>query len=293
MVALATPRGRPVSAAALVLLLASCAPWAPAPVENRSERAPPERTSVRPQTAPPIYEVRRGETLYSIAFRYGLDWRSVAAWNRLDEPYMIRPGQELRMTEPPRSTAPPSQSSSSAGSQDENAVASSSSRPNEPALPPATEPVPAKPEPSRARESSRAPEPASRRTSNSRLVAGVGWRWPTAGEVARPFDASAARRGLGIRGQAGQAVVAAADGEVVYSGTALIGYGELIIIKHSGTMLSAYGHNRRRLVEEGTPVRAGQTIAEMGLDETDEAILHFEIRRNGDPENPLDFLPSR
>jgi lipoprotein NlpD len=79
---------------------------------------------------------------------------------------------------------------------------------------------------------------------------------------------------------------------VVYSGTALIGYGELIIVKHSSTMLSAYGHNRRRLVSEGDRVGAGQVIAEMGLDETDEAILHFEIRRNGQPENPGDFLPA-
>ncbi|AKS41685.1 Peptidoglycan hydrolase [Wenzhouxiangella marina] len=124
-------------------------------------------------------------------------------------------------------------------------------------------------------------------------MAGVDWRWPTAGAVARAFDASAARRGIGIRGQAGQTVVAAADGEVVYSGTALIGYGELIIIKHSATMLSAYGHNRRRLVAEGARVRAGQPIGEMGLDETDQAVLHFEIRRNGEPENPLEFLPPR
>ncbi len=88
-------------------------------------------------------------------------------------------------------------------------------------------------------------------------------------------------------------MVAAADGEVVYSGTALIGYGELIIIKHSSQLLSAYGHNRARLVTEGVRVQAGQPIAEMGLDETDQAILHFEVRRNGQPENPLSFLPAR
>jgi lipoprotein NlpD len=118
-------------------------------------------------------------------------------------------------------------------------------------------------------------------------------RWPTLGDVRRSFDPAATRRGIGIGGQAGQAVVAAADGEVVYSGTALIGYGELIIIKHSETMLSAYGHNRRRLVEEGARVRAGQAIAEMGINEQDEDILHFEIRRNGQAEDPLRFLPVR
>lgn len=280
--------------AALILLLTSCAPWAPAPVEDRSERTTSSRPAARPLPAPPVYEVRRGDTLYSIAFRYGLDWRSVAAWNLLREPYLIRPGQELRMTEPPRpvaavsrppaTTESPRQGPSSSGPVNRLPDSPGPSRP---------EPAPPRAEPSSGREAARAPAPAAAPASGSRTVAGVVWRWPTAGEVARPFDASAARRGLGLRGQAGQAVVAAADGEVVYSGTALIGYGELIIIKHSGTMLSAYGHNRRRLVEEGVQVRAGQTIAEMGLDETDEAILHFEIRRNGDPVNPLDFLPPR
>ena len=119
------------------------------------------------------------------------------------------------------------------------------------------------------------------------------WRWPTTGVLQRRFDPAATRRGIGIGGQAGQAVVAAADGQVVYSGTALIGYGELIIIKHSDTMLSAYGHNRRRLVAEGDRVRAGQPIAEMGIDASQQAILHFEIRRNGQPEDPLRFLPPR
>lgn len=272
--------GKATLAMALVVALTSCAPWAPAPVEDRSERPAPTRAVSRPQTPPPIYEVRPDDTLYSIAFRYGLDWRALASWNRLGEPFLIRPGQELRMTEPPRRP---------------------SARPNpartapEPARAPARQPAPQpEDEPTTpAREVTRAPAPAAAPATGSRSVAGVAWRWPTAGPVARPFDASAARRGLGIRGQAGQPVLAAADGEVVYSGTALIGYGELIIIKHSGTMLSAYGHNRRRLVAEGTQVRAGQQIAEMGLDETDEAILHFEIRRNGDPENPLDFLPPR
>lgn len=119
------------------------------------------------------------------------------------------------------------------------------------------------------------------------------WRWPTDGQLLRSFDPAATRRGIGISGQAGQTVVAAAAGEVVYSGTALIGYGELIILKHSESMLSAYAHNQRRLVSEGQRVEAGQAIAEMGLNERDEELLHFEIRRNGQAEDPLKFLPPR
>jgi len=279
-----------LTAAGAALLLAACAPWQPAPVENRSERAPQTRSAARSQPPPANHEVRRGDTLYSIAFRYGLDWRSVAAWNDLDAPYLIRPGQSLRMTEPPQRRpatirirprpSPP--------------IASAPSESAPQAAPIDPDPVRAEPEAQSRPELSRAAPPGnpSAGDARTRSVAGVEWRWPTRGSVARPFDASAARRGLGIRGQAGQPVVAAAEGEVVYSGTALIGYGELIIVKHSSTMLSAYGHNRRRLVGEGDRVRAGQVIAEMGLDETDEAILHFEIRRNGQPENPGDFLPA-
>ena len=290
MVALGRSLGRLTTALGLVVLIAACAPWAPAPVENRSERSPATRAIGRPQTPPAIYEVQRGDTLYSIAFRYGLDWRSLAAWNRLGEPFLIRPGQELRTTEPPRPASRPATRPTRDPSPSV-AAPSSTTRSSAPVRGSATDegerPTAA------PREVARATAPAAPPAAGSRTVAGVAWRWPTAGPVARPFDASAARRGVGIRGQAGQPVLAAAEGEVVYSGTALIGYGELIIIKHSGTMLSAYGHNRTRLVDEGTRVRAGQTIAEMGLDETDEAILHFEIRRNGDPENPLDFLPPR
>ena len=253
-----------------LLLVIGCAPWQPAPVEER--RPAPQHTESRPSVPPPpFYEVRRGDTLYSIAFRYGLDWREVASWNDIDEPYLIRPGRELRLSEPPRT-----------------ADARAPSRPPED---PPRRSRPAEPAP---QPEVRPPRPASPdRAGNGRRVGGVDWHWPTEGRVVRPFDPAATRRGIGIGGQAGQAVVAAADGEVVYSGTALIGYGNLIIIKHSATMLSAYGHNQRRLVDEGDRVSAGQTIAEMGRNERDEDILHFEIRRNGQAEDPLQFLPAR
>lgn len=295
-----------LAAIGLVSLIA-CAPMAPAPVEDREGRrapattAPPGRPGAQRPVAPPVHTVQRGDTLYSISFRYGLDWRDVAAWNRIGEPFVIRPGQELRLIAPP-AVARAEPQAPTPERRPAPAEPAPEVRPPPPAAeqpPPAS--VPAAPPPVPRPEAAPPPAPRPGTTAPlpgpgdaaTRTVAGVTWRWPTEGRVVRPFDAAATRRGIGIGGQVGQPVVAAADGQVVYSGTALIGYGELIIIKHSDSMLSAYAHNRVRLVEEGASVRAGQQIAEMGLSNRDEELLHFEIRRNGQPENPLNFLPRR
>lgn len=121
---------------------------------------------------------------------------------------------------------------------------------------------------------------------------GVSWRWPASGKVVGTFVAGdQTRQGVDIAGSDGARVVAAADGSVVYSGNGLLGYGELIIVKHSTSFLSAYGHNRKRLVKEGDTVKAGQAIAEMGG--SNRQMLHFEIRRNGKPVNPLEYLPAK
>jgi lipoprotein NlpD len=269
--------------------LTACAPMAPAPVENRDPRP-----VAAPEVAPSLYQVRRGDTLYSIAFRFRLDWRTVARWNRIDPPYLIRPGQELRLVAPPAgpSRSEPRDLPRPEVTPTEPAVASRPEPRERPVPPPPPRPAP----PSEVEPRVQPPAPAATvplPAGSTRQVAGVEWRWPTAGSVSRPFDPAATRRGIGIAGQSGQPVVAAADGEVVYSGTALIGYGELIIIKHSDTLLSAYAHNRVRLVEEGVRVRAGQPIAEMGISDRNEQLLHFEVRRNGQPENPLNFLPRR
>ena len=120
------------------------------------------------------------------------------------------------------------------------------------------------------------------------------WLWPTEGRLVSSFAANdPARKGIDIGGQAGQPVVASAAGQVVYSGSGLIGYGELIIIKHSDRMLSAYAHNKKRLVDEGQQVIAGSQIAEMGTNDRNQAVLHYEIRVNGKPEDPLRYLPRR
>ena len=270
-----------------VLWLGGCAPWAPAPVEDRSRTPEPDRPPAASERVvspvPGFYEVQRGDTLYSIAFRFGVDWRDIADWNRIGAPYTIRPGQELRMTEPPRRSRPVAvrQEPPSSAEPEPAPDTGSAPEPRQEARTPDPDPV----------AETRAPAPSA--SDSSRSVAGVDWQWPTSGNILHPFDASATRRGVGINGSAGQPIHAAAAGQVVYSGTALIGYGELIIIKHSDTLLSAYGHNRARLVQEGDRVGRGEQIAEMGLNERDEELLHFEIRRNGQPVDPLSYLPRR
>lgn len=276
-----------IGAAIVLCMLAACAPRQFAPVEDRSPAQRPPAPASQPQQAPPVYEVRRGDTLYSISFRYGLDWRRVADWNGIQSPYTIRPGQELRLSEPP--VVALSRPAPASSGQPAPRVAP----PTESPRPGASAPAPdAEPSPPAASQPAPAGS-ASGASPTTRNVAGIDWQWPTDGSVQRPFDPAATRRGLGIGGRQGQPVFAAADGEVVYSGTALIGYGELVIIKHSESMLSAYGHNSRRLVEEGDRVRRGQPIAEMGMNERDDEILHFEIRRNGQAEDPVRFLPHR
>ena len=134
------------------------------------------------------------------------------------------------------------------------------------------------------------PEPHAAELS----AGGVHWRWPGDGKVVGTFVAGdQIRQGIDIAGKAGDPVQAAADGEIVYSGNGLLGYGELIIIKHNANFLSAYGHNRQRLVKEGDKVKAGQQIAELGSSASAREELHFEIRKNGKPVNPLDYLPVR
>ena len=193
--------------------------------------------------------VRKGETLYTIAWRYGRDAEQLARWNRLGDGSLIFPGQVLRLTPPSGSTS----ASSPAGS-----TAASQSLPKIPAQPPPT------------------------------------WSWPTVGGVSVEFGGKPGTgTGILINGNAGQAVYAAASGDVVYAGSGLIGYGQLIILKHNDTYLSAYGYNASLLVKEGQSIKKGQQIATMGEGPERKPRLHFEIRRNGKPVNPRQHLPKR
>jgi lipoprotein NlpD len=192
--------------------------------------------------------VRRGETLFSISWRYGKDPDDVARWNRLGDGSLIYPGQAIRLTPPSGSTS----------------RSSTTSRPSTKPLPQ----IPAQPAPK--------------------------WSWPTAGRINVQFGAKPGTgTGVLINGKIGQPIVAAASGRVVYAGSGLIGYGQLIILKHNETYLSAYGYTASLLVKEGQEVKKGQKIATMGEGPERKPRLHFEIRRNGKPVNPRPFLPAR
>lgn len=265
-----------------ILLLTACGPPPPAPVANRSSGAPPPPSS---------YTVRRGDTLYSIAWQYGLDHRQVAVWNGIGAPYTIYPGQRLAMRKPavPASRPPPAPSRTTQASK---SAPKPATKPKTVSPPPRTataKPAPSKPATSTPRTAPRS-DPAA--PSATRSVGGVAWRWPTRGRLYRTFNASdPTRKGVDIVGSEGQSVYAASGGKVVYSGNGLVGYGNLIIIKHNNTYLSAYGHNRELLVGEGDDVAPGQLIAKMGRVDNDRAMLHFEIRRQGKPVDPLRLLP--
>lgn len=225
-------------------------------------------TSSLPNYEARTHVVQRGETLYSIAFRYNVDHTALARWNSLDDPDVINVGQRLRLR-------PPGEWS---GQEQRTASASSSASPERRA---SSSAEPASRAPSRSAESSPAP----------RTAAVPRWRWPTDGRVVTSFGSTTAiASGVGIAGRMGQRVDAAAAGRVVYAGTGLIGYGQLIIIKHDETYLSAYGYNDRVLVSQGDAVERGEKIAEMGLGPQREPRLHFEIRRNGTPVDPLQFV---
>jgi lipoprotein NlpD len=320
----------------VVLLLAGCASTGPAPVEDLSLGGPRQPPADRPATRPlqdaGRYSVQRGDTLYSIAFRHGVDYRELAQWNGIAAPYTIYVGQELRLANAPRVASAPASAPrpstpvahaatpSSAGLRPpspsppmptpfEPVSAGSTSTPTHapagevvaagpstatPAPPTASAPVADAP-PKAAVASVPSTTPPVPPSSSEPVANGeVSWRWPADGQVVGTYLAGdQTRQGIDIAGQAGNPVRAAADGAVVYSGNGLVGYGELIIIKHSPNFLSAYGHNRKRLVKEGDRVKAGQLIAEMGSSSASRDTLHIEIRRNGKPANPIDYLPRR
>lgn len=268
------------------LLLAACGRSV---VVQPNGRSAPSRAVkiVRPTTG--SYRVVRGDTLYSIAFRNGLDFRDLAAWNGIDSPYTIWPGQVLRLSRgrsPAASTRSPVKATPRASSRSTPVF--------KPVAPVPSQGVVVAGAATVAKSAAPAVTPVSPPPKGATHTAGgVTWRWPADGALIKKFQSGDAIPGIELAGKAGDPVRAAAGGVVVYSGNGLVGYGELIIIKHNDDFLSAYGHNRKRLVKEGQRVSAGQLIAEMGSTGAPRNELQFQIRRNGNPVDPLDYLPAR
>lgn len=246
--------------AATVVLALSLAACSSSVVRDSSSGATGVATS-RPRPGATTV-VQRGDNLYRIATSNGITLRDLAAWNGIPIPYTIHPGQRLRLYPPSAGQrATPVRTAASATANRASVVV--------PHTPP---PVPAA----------------------SPVDSGIAWHWPADGQlISRYVAGEPTRQGVDIAGSGGAPVRAAGDGVVVYSGSGLVGYGELIILKHNDAWLSAYGHNRKRLVNEGQLVKAGQQIAEMGRSGAARDMLHFEVRYNGKPVDPLQYLPQR
>ena len=307
---------------ALVLFAAACATRQPAPVVERQPPPAPVAPPPVVEAPPPVekppepvrtHTVRRGETLVSIALQYGLDYRELAAWNNIVNPNALGAGQVLVLAAPAGSAplaapvatplvgaGPPIEARPLANTPNakveprgqkvpfsERALAQLGTPDTggpvvaiaPPVAPPVTVAPPVPPPPPVS-----PPERATGTETES-----IDWIWPVKGKVLAPFTEGA--KGMDIGGRKGAPVVAAASGRVVYAGAGLRGYGKLVIIKHNNTWLSAYAHNDNILVSEQQEVRKGQKIAEMGSTDADQVKLHFEVRREGKPVDPVKVLP--
>lgn len=271
---------RSLALVGLILLLAGCAASrAPAPVESRTvyKSKPTTRegameTRVSPGAPVPsgFYRVRRGDTLIGISLDHGVSWRDLADWNNLSNPNLIEVDQLIQVRPPAGSAR----------------------------LASAPVSAPVSPPPSRAQppaQSSAAQAPVAVPPQQAVTTAAPGspsLSWPGNGRVITQF-AEPGYKGIALSGQEGDAVLAAGDGRVVYSGSGLRGYGNLVIVKHDGDFLTAYAHNRKILVSEGQIVRRGQQIAELGSTDSDIPKLHFEVRLSGKPVDPMRYLAQR
>jgi lipoprotein NlpD len=300
------------------LLLAGCMTQPPAPAVDRGVQGQAGRAAAPPPVAGPgFYTVKRGDTLYRIALENGQDYRDLATWNNISNPASIKEGQVLRIKPPgadsgeaaasaPGLLAPVVESRSLDSAPPPVAAAKDSDglkREPKVGKEPYSDEAYArlnKIEAAPAAAMTEAPqdakvEPKPEPKPEPQVPSGpddVTWIWPAAGKVIAGYSESG-NKGVDIAGKAGDAVVAASDGKVVYAGSGLRGYGELVIVKHNATFLSAYAHNRKILVKEGQAVTRGQRIAEMGNTDADSVRLHFEIRKQGKPIDPMLYLPKR
>jgi lipoprotein NlpD len=314
---------RLVSIAFVAIALTACSstPRKPAPIVDRTASAPGNPAASRAPVDPaaPTYVVKRGDTLRSIALDHGRDARDLAAWNQLSNPDSISVGQTLRLSPPGAGggVASASGASGDAPGVETHAITSSgrvdsrslesaplpppaalppasgiTTAPAAPAAVPVAPATPLAPAAAPAAPAAAPAAPAPPQTAPHASADGITWAWPGSGAIVDRFDNNR-NKGLDLAGKVGDPVRAASGGTVVYAGSGLRGYGSLVIIKHSNSFLSAYAHNSKLLVKEKDEVKLGQQIAEVGSSDADRPKLHFEIRKDGTPVDPLQYLPQR
>jgi lipoprotein NlpD len=250
---------------------------APAPAAAPAEAVKPPPPGIENAGKPGYYTVQKGDTLIRIGLDNGQPWKDIARWNGIENPNLIEVGQVVRVV-------PPSADANGVTVRPVAQAGRVDSRPLETPKAAGAAALPA---------SGAAPSAAPTASAPARDADDdLSWTWPAAGPVITPFDDSKSK-GLAIGGKPGDPVLAAADGRVVYAGSGLRGYGNLVIVKHNGTYLTAYAHNQTLLVKEEQVVRRGQKIAEMGSSDAESVQLHFEIRRLGKPVDPARLLPPR
>jgi lipoprotein NlpD len=256
------------------------APASPAPsAQNDAAKSlPPGSENLG---KPGYYAVKPGDTLMRIGLETGQNWRDIARWNNIDNPNLLEVGQVLRV-------APPGSDAAAAARGVPVAKVEAKPLDAKPTGAPASAPTATTPAATPAPAATAAASGAGGRDADD----DVAWAWPSSSAVAVGFD-DVRSKGLQFTGKAGDAVLAAADGRVIYAGSGLRGYGNMVIVKHNTSYLTAYAHNQALLVKEDQVVRRGQKIAEMGSSDAERVQLHFEIRRLGKPIDPVKLLPPR
>ena len=322
-----TPLAYPLSCLFMTVFLAACnttphrAPVVDLGTISGTSRASGDSGSARAADAPGYYTVKKGDTLLRIAQEFGQNFHDLVAWNQLTNANDIRVDQVLRV-QPPTGAAQTGSVAAGSGVEvrplnssqaaaPSNIVTKTGPRGDKRAYSEAALAELQKPDTSGSSGNSSSsssgaiaprPDPTTTRTTEGKAAEktadgaqpaedNIAFIWPTEGKVVGTFDEG--KKGLDVAGKSGQSVLAAAGGKVMYAGSGIRGYGNLVIVKHSNSLLSAYAHNKAILVKEGQTVTKGEKIAEMGNSDSDSVKLHFEIRQQGKPVDPSKFLPAR
>ncbi|MDT8998006.1 peptidoglycan DD-metalloendopeptidase family protein [Paucibacter sp. APW11] len=261
----------------------------PAPSTPAAADATPLPAGSENAGKPGYYTVKPGDTLIRVALEHGQNWRELVRWNSLDNPNLIEVGQVLRVLPPGVDAAGVTTKPIAAAKLESKPLdGKAADGKATDAKPGATAQQPGSAASASVAASSPASAPAAARNDDD----GISWGWPAAGNVISAFDEQR-NKGISFTGKAGDPVLAAADGRVMYVGSGLRGYGNTVIIKHGSNYLTAYAHNQTLLVKEDQVVRKGQKIAEMGSSDADQVKLHFELRKQGKPVDPAKLLPAR